>query len=232
MGGIGWVVTNLGSGSNVATQVAMLPNGRIVVGGYSKQTQFDGRFALVRYLADGSLDNSIHGTGIVTARSIQTRIMKLTAWRCKVMGRWCWRGGKEPPLSTNDFVVMRFIGGFGPVVAASSASGVDLTTANVHGVVNPNGLATTAWIEWGEATSFGNRLPVSLLPNNSSGSVSVASMLTGLTPGTTYYWRVVAMNTDGIGSEFQRFIQNPGTGKLGFILRHRRQSHYRLCCAL
>jgi uncharacterized delta-60 repeat protein len=57
-GGTGQVLTNLGSGYEMAEDVTVQPDGKIVAVGFS-----GGQFALVRYNADGSLDTSFGGTG-------------------------------------------------------------------------------------------------------------------------------------------------------------------------
>ncbi|HQA12445.1 delta-60 repeat domain-containing protein, partial [Zoogloea sp.] len=65
-GGDGIVTTAIGSGDDQARAVSVLADGRILVAGYSANGANDD-FALVRYLADGSLDTSFGGgDGIVT----------------------------------------------------------------------------------------------------------------------------------------------------------------------
>ena len=66
-GGTGYAQTALGSGTDIATGLAMQSDGRIVVAGYSydSSTTFND-FAVVRYNADGSLNTGFHGTGKVT----------------------------------------------------------------------------------------------------------------------------------------------------------------------
>ena len=59
-GGDGIVTTDLG-GSDTALAAAVQPDGKIVVGGYS-----EGRLAIARYRADGSLDTSFGGDGMAT----------------------------------------------------------------------------------------------------------------------------------------------------------------------
>ena len=56
-GGTGEVTTDLGTAFDVAKDVAIQPDGKIVAAGYA-----DGNFALVRCNADGSLDTSFGGS--------------------------------------------------------------------------------------------------------------------------------------------------------------------------
>ena len=60
LGGRGTVVTDLGSDNDAAGAVGVQSDGRIVVAG-----QRDGDLALMRYSADGTLDPSFDGDGIV-----------------------------------------------------------------------------------------------------------------------------------------------------------------------
>jgi len=59
--GDGMVTTPIAGGGDEATSVAIQPNGRIVVAGTDSRE----RFAVVRYRADGSLDPTFDGDGIV-----------------------------------------------------------------------------------------------------------------------------------------------------------------------
>src|SRR5687768_14331276 len=64
-GGDGIVITNLGSTSDAAFSVAVQSDGKIVVGGQARGSTTLNDFAVVRYLADGSLDTSFGTGGIV-----------------------------------------------------------------------------------------------------------------------------------------------------------------------
>jgi len=60
----GFVVTDLQQATDVATAIAIQPDGKIVVAGYSDNTlNYD--FAIARYLANGTLDNSFGANGKV-----------------------------------------------------------------------------------------------------------------------------------------------------------------------
>lgn len=64
-GGTGWVTTAIGTSDDRALDVAVQPDGRIVVAGYG-ESDSGAEFAVVRYDVDGSLDQSFGGTGRVT----------------------------------------------------------------------------------------------------------------------------------------------------------------------
>jgi hypothetical protein len=83
-----------------------------------------------------------------------------------------------------------------PTAATSAASGVKVTSATLNGTVNPNYLATTAWFEWGTDTHYSNLTATTLFPATNR-ALFVTNLLTGLTPGRTYYYRLVASNSAG-----------------------------------
>jgi phosphodiesterase/alkaline phosphatase D-like protein len=70
------------------------------------------------------------------------------------------------------------------------------TSATIKGTADPNGAATTAYFQWGKTSSLGtNTGSQSVGSGNDPANVSAG--LSGLTPGTTYYYRVVATNAKG-----------------------------------
>jgi hypothetical protein len=76
-----------------------------------------------------------------------------------------------------------------------SASGVTQTSAILNASINPNNQDTTYHFEFGATTAYGTTLPARDVDLGSGyGDAVVAQQLTGLTPGTTYYFRVIATN--------------------------------------
>jgi phosphodiesterase/alkaline phosphatase D-like protein len=87
-----------------------------------------------------------------------------------------------------------------PLSATGAASGVGQNNATITGVVSSAGLPTNYGFEIGTGSGYGQPTGIGTL---SSGEESIALTLTGLQPGTTYHYRVVASNADGTvyGSE-------------------------------
>jgi hypothetical protein len=86
-----------------------------------------------------------------------------------------------------------------PVVTTGSATGITNIGATLNGSVNPNGLATEAWFEWGTSTTlatFDNTAKQAFAAGTTVQSVSAS--IPGLTFGTTYYFRLVASNSSGV----------------------------------
>jgi hypothetical protein len=83
-----------------------------------------------------------------------------------------------------------------PTAITGPISEVRATTATATGTVNPNGLATSWYFEYGTTTAYGSRTPTRSAGSGTQ-NVPVAEALTSLTPGTTYHYRLVATNADG-----------------------------------
>ncbi len=83
-----------------------------------------------------------------------------------------------------------------PTVTTRSATSVTLISATLNGTVNPNGVSTTYYFEYGTTTSYG-----STTSSTDAGSVttdvSVSAGIAGLAPSTTYHFRLVATNSGG-----------------------------------
>jgi hypothetical protein len=71
----------------------------------------------------------------------------------------------------------------------------------LNGEVNPNGLATEAWFEWGTSPSLDtfNETSAQALGDGTD-SLAVMATLSGLSPELTYYYRVSASNVSGSSS--------------------------------
>lgn len=61
----GKVTTNVGNGETFMNSVLIQPDGKIVTVGYTGPQEYQGRFCLVRYNSDGTLDNTFGIDGIV-----------------------------------------------------------------------------------------------------------------------------------------------------------------------
>ncbi len=89
--------------------------------------------------------------------------------------------------------------GQAPDATTSGASGVDTASATLNGAVNPNGQDTSYYFQYGTTTSYGSQAPTSAVALGAGASpVAVANAISGLTPSTTYHFRVVAQSVGGI----------------------------------
>jgi hypothetical protein len=86
-----------------------------------------------------------------------------------------------------------------PEVETGVAGGLGETGATLNGTVNPNGLQTTYHFEYGTTAAYGSRVPVNVeaVAGNQRSSRSFGRAISGLAPGTTYHYRIVATNSAG-----------------------------------
>ena len=84
-----------------------------------------------------------------------------------------------------------------PTAVTGPATDITGTSATIYGDLNPNGLDTTFYFHWGTNTAFGNTTPSSWVPAQNTPINGIARSLTGLSPGTTYHYELVAINDAG-----------------------------------
>jgi phosphodiesterase/alkaline phosphatase D-like protein len=83
-----------------------------------------------------------------------------------------------------------------PSASTGAASAITTTTATLTGSVNPNGVATTYHFDYGTTPGYGSSTPATAAGSASTSGTATAN-LTGLTPGTKYYFRLVATSVGG-----------------------------------
>jgi hypothetical protein len=83
-----------------------------------------------------------------------------------------------------------------PSVFTGPATNMTQHSATLNGTINPSGLSTIYYFQFGTTTFYGNATS-----NQSAGSgtsnVAVSANLTGLASNTTYHYRLVAINATG-----------------------------------
>lgn len=99
--------------------------------------------------------------------------------------------------TTESGVTVTFPSTSAPTATTNAATSVTGTGATLNATVNPQGSATTAYFEWGTITSYGNTTAWQEIGNGTT-DVAVSAVLTGLTTGTTYHYRIVAYNAHGL----------------------------------
>src|SRR5262249_25885397 len=78
----------------------------------------------------------------------------------------------------------------------SYAQTVGRTTATLVGAASPNGLATPYYWQYGPSTAYGQQTTTQDVGSGTA-PVTAQASLSGLTPGVTYHYRLVATNSDG-----------------------------------
>lgn len=102
-----------------------------------------------------------------------------------------------------------------PNVTTGVPSNVGGTTATVSGLFDPDGLSgTTCAFEYGTDTSYGSSVPCSPAPSG-SGVTAVHADLSGLTPGTTYHYRLTGTSADGTNTGLDATFTTPAAPTVG-----------------
>ena len=82
-----------------------------------------------------------------------------------------------------------------PTATTGAASSIGVDHATVSATVNPNGDATDVYVQYGPTDSYGSQTATQQLTAGTSAQALTFS-LTGLSPGTTYHYQVVASHAD------------------------------------
>jgi hypothetical protein len=83
-----------------------------------------------------------------------------------------------------------------PQVSSAAATNVSSGGATLNGSVNPNGQDTSYSFDWGTTASFGHTTP-STSAGAGTASKPVSAAIAGLSPGTTYHFKAVAISAAG-----------------------------------
>jgi FG-GAP-like repeat len=82
-----------------------------------------------------------------------------------------------------------------PVATTTPASNVLNSSATLHGSVNPHGLTTTVYFQYGKTTAYGSTTASQTKTGNTYQAVS--ANISGLVANSAYHFRIVATNTAG-----------------------------------
>ena len=82
-----------------------------------------------------------------------------------------------------------------PVVITNPATLIASHSARLNGTVDPHGLSTTVYFQYGRTLSYGFRTPNQIRTGDNY--QNVFADISGLITGTTYHFRIVGTNTSG-----------------------------------
>jgi phosphodiesterase/alkaline phosphatase D-like protein len=87
-----------------------------------------------------------------------------------------------------------------------AASGVGKTAATIAGTIGREGLPTKYHFQYGATTAYGSSTTIT---NVLGEEEAFSASLSGLTPGTTYHYRIVAENANGASAGADRTFTTP-----------------------
>jgi RHS repeat-associated protein len=99
-----------------------------------------------------------------------------------------------------------------PDVTTEDATDITPYAADIHGKINPQGLVTTGWFEYGTTTSMSNSTDSWTFPDELYTNLSCTKTLTGLQPNTKYYFRICASNSEGTSYGTRKYFWTDAGG--------------------
>lgn len=182
--------------------VALQQNGKIILSGYITYSPANvSRIKLVRFDKDGALDLSFGVAGSVTTefapgQSDCNGLAVQSDGKIVVTGSaYSYAGGFIPQ---GGYIALRYEGDpTSATVLVNQASAISQTSATLSGSVNPSGKATTAFFEYGITNAYGSTASVTLSSVDGTSPQALSVGLANLTPGTTYHYRLTAINDLG-----------------------------------
>jgi hypothetical protein len=97
-----------------------------------------------------------------------------------------------------------------PSVTTATPNQLGQSTAMLSGTVNPNGQSTTYYFEYGSSTTYGTQTSPADVGSGTT-PVAVHQEIFGLTPNTTYHYRLVATSSAGTTDGADQTLTTPST---------------------
>jgi trimeric autotransporter adhesin len=94
-----------------------------------------------------------------------------------------------------------------PVVTTGSATNLTSSSATLNGSLDPHGLTTTVYFQYGTTTSYGHTTTMQSQTGNSYRNI--AANISGLSASTAYHFRIVATNSAGTTFGSDRSFTTP-----------------------
>jgi hypothetical protein len=104
-----------------------------------------------------------------------------------------------------------------PTITGTAAAGVSATSASLSAGINPGYGLTVYRFEYGTGADYGTRTPVQGPLGEDGTTHPVNFTVTGLAPGTTYHYRVTAINFSGVTEGPDRTFTTPGPPLVGTV---------------
>jgi uncharacterized delta-60 repeat protein len=173
-------------------------DGKIVIaGGSFNGSNYD--FSVVRFFANGLLDTGFGNQGATTT-SIRDDDDEALGIALQGDGKVVM-AGYSANSGVQQIALARYDNSLAPTVQTLSATGIGDDSATINGLVDSNvnagGDTTTASFDWGTSGGYGSSIAGTPPTVTGSTAMSVSANITGLTPGTTYHFRVNGTSSVG-----------------------------------
>ena len=190
--------------SNVITSSSVaVVNGSVIPNGASTTYWYEyGETTSFGSQTDPSLIGSGYSSIAAPGYMAGLKANTLYYFRLSAKNSFATVNGPMFSFQTNNAIPIQSVA---PTVIINSATAVSRTTVNLNGQVNPKGVATNYWFEYGTDTDLGSVTPLQDAGNGMS-SLPVAVSISNLNPLTKYYFRLNAQNQYGtVNSQIMNF---------------------------
>ncbi len=199
------------SATEVAETKAKL-NGTVNPKGFNTEYQFEYGTETENYSASTPVVDAGSGSSSIPASASITGLQAGTTYHFRIIAN------SATGITAGEDMTFKTTGTPPPpppTVTTEGASAIAAHTSTLEATVNPNGLDTHYYFEYGTIpTLFEADAPV--LPGSDAGAgsspVHVKVGVTGLAPYTTYYYRVVANNATGTSYGVEKNFTTTATG--------------------
>jgi hypothetical protein len=83
-----------------------------------------------------------------------------------------------------------------PAVQTAVTENIEPTSGTLTGSLNPNGLSTRWYFDYGTTTNYGSKTPTQTVGSGHS-TMTITAPISSLSPGATYHFRLVATSSAG-----------------------------------
>jgi hypothetical protein len=140
---------------------------------------------------------SLAPLGIVNFGMVSSNEYDNVAFPTDVNTKVEFYGVEDVTLTNRPTLAITYTPPMAPTVTTGATSYILDTTAKIAGTINPNGSSTTYVINYGTTIALGTTTaPIALGSGNSI--INILTNLIGLSPNTTYFYRIQATSIGGI----------------------------------
>ncbi|HNS18343.1 MAG TPA: FISUMP domain-containing protein [Bacteroidales bacterium] len=180
-----------GEGNAILIAISVILQGNRTVGALTE--------LMANIITDIRPDGILDDQGILASLRNSTLALDLNQIRYNLVSRYQYLGVSATIPDFETYVNL-FLASTGtePSAVTSSATNITTSTALLNGLVDPGSDSTTVIFEYGNTPELGLSTTAEQNPVIGSTQIPVFATITGLDPGTTYYFRITAEN--GYGS--------------------------------
>ncbi|MGD2086786.1 MAG: hypothetical protein PVH61_11445 [Candidatus Aminicenantes bacterium] len=173
------------------TTTSAIMNGTVNANGLTTNVNFQWGFTTSYGITNSATPSVVTGTANIPVTFNPTTLLPNTTYHYRVVAQNA--GG------TVYGADMSFTTNAAPTVTTNATTSVTTTGAVLNGMVNANNQSSTVTFEYGTTTAYGTTVTADQSPVTGQVNTPVSKAITGLTPNTTYHYRVVGTNASGTG---------------------------------